>query len=56
MENELVDNKNQDEKITKKRNKKDTRVVLIIFFVLVFGPFIVGILLLRYNKEHDINM
>ncbi len=56
MENELVDNKNQDEKITKKRNKKDTRVVLIIFFVLVFGPFIVGILLLRDKvpRQHDI--
>ena len=54
--NELVDNKNQDEKITKKRNKKDTRVVLIIFFVLVFGPFIVGILLLRDKvpRQQDI--
>lgn len=54
--NELVDNENQDEKITKKRNKKDTRVVLIIFFVLVFGPFIVGILLLRDKvpRQHDI--
>ncbi len=54
--NELVDNENQDEKITKKRNKKDTRVVLIIFFALVFGPFIVGILLLRDKvpRQQDI--
>lgn len=59
MENEkkeLVDIDNQDEKIIKKRNKKDTRVVLIIFFVLVFGPFIVGILLLwdKLPREHKI--
>lgn len=54
--NELVDDENQDEKITRKKNKKDTRVVLIIFFALVFGPFIVGILLLRDKvpRQQDI--
>lgn len=54
--NELVDKENHDEKITRKKNKKDTRVVLIIFLALVFGPFIVGILLLRDKvpSQHDI--